>query len=76
MNNKDIEPTPPRTVQNAVLVYVIKWLSLAIIVGILAGTASAFFLVSLDWVTKLRENHQWIIALLPLGGLIIGLAYH
>lgn len=76
MNNKDIEPKPLRTVQNTVLVYVIKWLSLSIIVGILAGTASAFFLVTLDWVTKLRENHLWIIAFLPLGGLIIGLAYH
>lgn len=62
--------------QNAVLVYVIKWVSLSIIVGILAGTASAFFLVSLDWVTKLRESNLWTIAFLPLGGLIIGLAYH
>jgi H+/Cl- antiporter ClcA len=76
MNYKDIEPQPLRTGQNAVLVYVIKWLSLSIIVGILAGTASAFFLVSLDWVTNLREINPYLIAFLPLGGLIIGLAYH
>lgn len=76
MNNKDIEPHPIDTWQNAALVYVIKWLCLSIIVGILAGTASAFFLVSLDWVTSLREINLWIITFLPLGGLIIGLAYH
>ena len=76
MNNKDIEPHPTDTGQNAALVYVVKWLCLSIIVGILAGTASAFFLLSLDWVTNLRENNLWIIAFLPLGGLIISLAYH
>ncbi|MDO8992531.1 MAG: chloride channel protein, partial [Daejeonella sp.] len=63
-------------VQSPLLVYILKWVPLSIIAGILAGTASAFFLVSLDWVTKLRESNLWIIAFLPLGGLIIGLAYH
>ncbi len=63
-------------VQSPLLVYIIKWLCLSAIVGILAGSASAFFLVSLDWVTNFRESNLWIIAFLPLGGLIIGLAYH
>jgi H+/Cl- antiporter ClcA len=76
MNNKDIEPPCVNTWQNVLLVYVIKWLCLTIIVGILAGTASAFFLVTLEWVTDLREGNFWIIAFLPIGGLIIGLAYH
>jgi len=57
-------------------VYILKWVFLSIIVGILAGTASAFFLLSLDWVTNFREINLWIIAFLPLGGLLIGLAYH
>lgn len=56
--------------------YLIKWPLLAIIIGIVTGSASAFFLTSLDWVTNWRENHLWIIALLPLGGLAIGLMYH
>jgi H+/Cl- antiporter ClcA len=76
MNNKYVEPNPTDTGQNAVLIYVIKWLCLTIIVGILAGTASAFFLLTLDWVTDLREGNLWIIAFLPVGGLIIGLIYH
>ncbi|WP_205528274.1 voltage-gated chloride channel family protein [Flavobacterium psychrotrophum] len=53
-----------------------KWLLLAIPVGFLVGSASAFFLESLNWVTNYRESHVWIIALLPLGGLIIGVTYH
>lgn len=76
MNNKDSETQPSDLGKNAVLVYVIKWLCLSIIIGILAGTVSALFLLSLDWVTNLREAHIWIIIFLPLGGLMIGLAYH
>jgi H+/Cl- antiporter ClcA len=56
--------------------YLVKWILLAALVGSLAGSASAFFLVLLDYVTDYREHHLWIIALLPIGGLIIGLVYH
>jgi len=76
MSNQDSKPEPTNAVQNAVLNYTIKWFFLSIIVGILAGTASALFLVSLDWVTNFRENNLSIILFLPLAGLIIGLAYH
>jgi H+/Cl- antiporter ClcA len=57
-------------------VFTIKWLLIAGVVGFLAGSASAIFLVSLNWVTDYREANLWIIALLPIGGLIIGLTYH
>lgn len=56
--------------------YIIKWLFLSLIVGVLVGTASAGFLQSLNWVTNYRENHLWIIAFLPIAGLLIGLLYH
>ena len=62
--------------QIPVLFYFLKWLFLSTLVGVLAGATSAFFLFFLDWVTEWRENHLWIIAFLPLAGLIIGLAYH
>jgi H+/Cl- antiporter ClcA len=55
---------------------VIRWLLIATVVGILAGSASAFFLVALDWATRFRESHLFLIALLPLGGLIVGLVYY
>lgn len=60
----------------ATLYFTLRWLVLSVLVGALAGSASAFFLVSLEWVTNYRELHEWIIALLPLAGLVVGLAYH
>jgi H+/Cl- antiporter ClcA len=68
---KDIIATLPKPV-----IYGIKWLLLSLAIGLCVGSASAFFLNSLNWVTDFRESHLWIIAFLPLGGLIIGLTYH
>ena len=62
--------------QATAILYTLKWLIICILVGLMAGSASAFFLVSLDWVTNYRESHTWIIWLLPLGGLLVGLLYH
>lgn len=56
--------------------YIAKWLVICSITGSLIGSASAFFLVSLDWATQIRESHQWIIWLLPVAGFAIGLLYH
>ena len=57
-------------------IFLIKWLFICLVVGALAGSASAFFLISLELATHWRGEHQWIIWFLPLGGLIIGLSYH
>jgi len=56
--------------------FLLRWLLLGGLVGALAGSASALFLVSLDWVTRWRELHSWALMLLPVAGLVIGLAYH
>ena len=69
-NNKSV--IFPRTT----FLFVFKWLVMALIVGFLAGSASAFFLVSLNWVTNWRETHSWIIWFLPIGGFIVGAAYY
>lgn len=53
-----------------------KWIFICVLIGVFSGCASAFFLVSLEWVTQYRESHNWIIWLLPIGGLCIGLLYH
>ena len=58
------------------LLYISKWLILCSIIGICIGSASAFFLWSLTWVTDFRESHLWLIALLPVGGLLVGLLYY
>ncbi|MCJ7935487.1 MAG: voltage-gated chloride channel family protein [Chryseobacterium sp.] len=58
------------------LPYIFKWLVISIIIGALAGTASAGFLQSLEWATHFRESHLWLIALLPVAGFLIGLLYY
>ncbi|GAB2779936.1 H+/Cl- antiporter ClcA [Hymenobacter luteus] len=60
----------------ATLLFVLRWVLLSGLVGVAAGSASAFFLVALDWVTNWRELHPWALALLPAAGFLIGLAYH
>ncbi len=54
----------------------LQWLVICVLIGLFSGSASALFLVALEWVTQIREHHAWLIWLLPLGGLIIGLVYH
>ncbi|TAJ04353.1 chloride channel protein [Marinilabiliaceae bacterium JC017] len=58
------------------LPFTIKWLLISGLVGICVGTASAWFLISLKWATTWRTDHLWIVALLPLGGLMIAAMYH
>lgn len=58
------------------LPFIAKWLIICTVIGIAIGSASAGFLVSLDWVTNYRENNLWIIAFLPVAGLLIGMLYH
>lgn len=53
-----------------------QWMVICALIGLFSGSASALFLVALDWVTQIREYNNWIIWLLPLGGLLIGLVYH
>ena len=57
------------------LPYMGKWLVLASAVAVLAGSASALFLVALDWATATRINHRWLIWLLPIAGFVVGWLY-
>lgn len=62
--------------QTPTVLFLGRWLLICAAVGALVGTASAGFLVALDWVTTWREAHPWIIWLLPAGGLLVGASYH
>lgn len=55
--------------------YLVRWTPIAAIVGVLGGSASALLLWSLDLATATRENHRWLIALLPVAGLLVGFMY-
>ena len=56
--------------------YVGKWLLICSVIGILVGSASALFLVTLEWATNFRETHLFIINFLPLAGVAIGALYY
>lgn len=59
----------------APLRYFGKWLLLGASVGILAGSASAVFLISLDWATATRLANPGLLALLPIAGFFVGWVY-
>jgi H+/Cl- antiporter ClcA len=48
---------------------------LAVLAGIMAGSASALLLWSLNVATVVREAHRSLVALLPVAGLAVGLMY-
>jgi len=43
--------------------------------GVTSGMASALFLHLLNWATAFRENHSWLLWLLPVAGIGIALVY-
>ncbi|HEY4093280.1 MAG TPA: voltage-gated chloride channel family protein [Luteibacter sp.] len=57
------------------LPYMGKWFVISTAAAILAGTASAFFLLALEWATATREAQPWMVGLLPLAGFVVGWAY-
>ncbi len=54
----------------------VKWILIIAIIGLIAGVSSAFFLTTLNWATKFRETHLWMIVFLPVAGLATGLLYY
>lgn len=48
----------------------IKWTFLSVLVGVLGGLLGAVFHHALHYVTHLRQTHNWLIYLLPAGGLL------
>ena len=55
--------------------YLLRWIAISTMVGVLGGSASALLLVSLAWATETRESHRWLITLLPVAGLVVGWLY-
>ena len=61
---------------NSSLIFIMKWLVISILTIGLIGSATAWFLIALDFVTIWRTDHIWVVNFLPLIGLGIGYAYH
>jgi H+/Cl- antiporter ClcA len=67
----------PRMVAGSKQVFAsVKWLLLIVPMALAVGSACAFFLWSLEIVTKVRFDHPWLLYLLPLAGVGVGLLYH
>jgi H+/Cl- antiporter ClcA len=56
--------------------FLLRWLALACLVGVIAGIGSAAFIGGLNWATTTRSNNLWLIWLLPVAGFVIGAGYH
>ncbi|MEX2562781.1 MAG: chloride channel protein [Nitriliruptoraceae bacterium] len=56
--------------------FLVKWLAIGSVIGVLAGTSSAVFLWGLAWVTSTHVVNPWLLFALPIGGLTVGLTYH
>lgn len=55
--------------------YLLKWIVLASLLGMLTGSSSALFLWLLDHCSRLHSENSWLLWLLPVAGILIGLVY-
>ena len=53
-----------------------KWTFFSLIVGCVGGGLGALFAHLIAFVTDVRMNNEWLLYLLPLGGVAIALIYH
>ena len=53
----------------------IKWVVIALVLGIVIGAIGCVFYQLLSWVTEYREQHPLILWLLPIGGIFIVFLY-
>jgi H+/Cl- antiporter ClcA len=54
----------------------VKSTALVLLMSTIAGTACAFFLWSLEVVTRVRFDHPWLLYFLPLAGMAVAWLYH
>jgi H+/Cl- antiporter ClcA len=60
----------------SILRFLAKWAAILLPVAAVIGSACAFFLWSLDELTRLRQAHTWLLYLLPLAGVAVAALYH
>ncbi len=52
-----------------------KWVVISLVVGAVGGIVGSVFHKCIDFATETRDEHSWLIYLLPLGGLVITALY-
>lgn len=63
---------------NSLIPYIkgfLKWLLIAIINGLIVGIIGVLFHFGLEYASEIRHKYTWLILFLPLGGILIALAY-
>lgn len=53
----------------------VKWLAWVLPMAVVIGSACAFFLWSLDYVTRVRFEQPWLLFLLPVAGVAVAFLY-
>jgi H+/Cl- antiporter ClcA/PII-like signaling protein len=61
--------------QLLLLIELARWIPVSALVGIMAGSASALLLFSLNYATDIRESHVWLILFLAPAGWLVGQLY-
>jgi len=57
------------------LVAFVRWTLTGLLIGAVCGAVGGLFAIAVEKVTELRQDTQWLIYLLPLGGLLIAGMY-
>ena len=57
------------------LTYLVKWIVLAAVIGVVCGLIGALFYNGIAFVTSLRGEHPWLLFLMPAAGLLIVFIY-
>ena len=70
----DIIKRNSKTAFNYILA-ILKWIAVSAVVGVVGGAVGVAFHISVEKVTELRTEHEWIVFLLPVGGLAIAGLY-
>lgn len=57
------------------MIYLVRWIVIALIVGTVVGGFATLFAKSMNFVTEFRMENAWIILLMPLVGIVIVASY-
>ncbi len=54
---------------------ILRWIMLSVLIGVTGGLVGTAFHISVDTVTEIRQEYNWLVYLLPIGGLLIAFLY-
>jgi len=58
------------------LLALLRWGLAAVVTGLGVGMVGVAFHLAVDWATRTREEHDWLLLFLPVAGVVIVWLYH